>query len=191
MDKAALVRSDLEIEGRVLDALSRADIPVALCDWNYVPEIDEWQLVVATPWYDRKGPHATYSSVIKALQDAGIYEEVPMRRLFIKSPDDSLVKTLEEELKVQKEGAIHIIAHNGSSDDKRYSVLFAPFSGPGGAVPVRHITGLRELRDFLETRLHVRRGSVDDALAELARRGATSLFHVQLTNRQAKRLGLG
>lgn len=107
MDKATLVtRSDLEIEGRVLDALSSAKIPVTICDWHYVPEIDEWQLVIATPLYDSRGPLAANSSVIKALQDAGIYESIPMRRVAIKSPDDPLVKSLEDEVKVRSEGSI-------------------------------------------------------------------------------------
>ena len=192
MDKATLVRSDLEIEGRVLEALSRANIPVTLCDWNYVPEIDEWQLVLATPWHDTKGPLEAYSRVIAVLQSAGIYEDVPIRRVSVLSPNDSLVKTLEQDVRYRTEGAIHIISHdqNEPNHEKVYSVIFAPFTGPGGAVPARRITGLRELRKFLEERLHIGKTSVDEALAELARKGSTSLFNVQLTNREARRLGL-
>ncbi len=192
MDKATLVRSDLEIEGLILEALSRAKIPVTLVDWNYAPEVDEWQLVVATPWYESKGPREANARIIKALQDAGIYEEVPMRRVYVLSPDDNLVRTLEEEVKVCKEGAIHIISHddNKRNREKVYSVFFSPFTGPGGAVPAKRITGLGELRKFLEERLHIRKTSVDDALAELARKETVSVFNVQLTNREARRLGL-
>ena len=67
MDKAALVKSDLEAEGRVIEALSRARIPITLVDWNYVPQLDEWQLVVATPWYDSKGPREANRLIINAL----------------------------------------------------------------------------------------------------------------------------
>ncbi len=192
MDKATLVRSDLEIEGRVLEALSRVKIPVTLVDWNYVSEIDEWQLVVATPWYDSKGPLEAISRVIEALQDAGIYKEVPMLRLYVLSPSDSLVKTLQQEVKVRTEGAIHIVGHdrNRLDHEKQYSVVFAPFSGPGGAVPARRIAGLEGLRKFLEGRLHIGKTSVDEALLELRRKGHTSIFNVQLTNREAKRLGM-
>ena len=192
MDKATLVRSDLEIEGLILEALSRAKIPVTLVDWNYAPEVDEWQLVVATPWYESKGPREANARIIKALQDAGIYEEVPMRRVYVLSPDDNLVRTLEEEVKVRKEGAIHIISHddNKRNREKVYSVFFSPFTGPGGAVPAKRITSLGELRKFLEERLHIRKTSVDDALAELARKETVSVFNVQLTNREARRLGL-
>jgi hypothetical protein len=192
MDKATLVRRDLEMEGRVLDALNRAGIPVTLCDWNYVSDIDEWQLIIATPLHDDKGPLEAYSRVIKALQSAAIYEDVPIRRVSVLSPNDSLVKTLEHDIKVRTEGAIHIIGHDQDrpKPDKVYSVIFAPFTGPGGAVPARHITGIGELGKFLKERLHIRETSVEEALAELARKGSTSIFNVQLTNREAKKLGL-
>lgn len=192
MDKATLVRSDLEIEGRILEALSRAEIPVTLVDWNYAPEVEEWQLVVATPWHESKGPLEAYSQVIRALQDAGIYEEVPIRRVYVLSPDENLVKTLEEKIKVRSEGAIHIVSHNSNrpNHERTYSVIFSPFVGPGGAIPARRITGLAELRKFLEDRLHIRKTLVDEALTELARRETASIFNVQLTNREAKKLGL-
>jgi hypothetical protein len=186
VDKATLVRSDLDIGGRVMLALSRSRIPVTLCNWNYVPQLDEWQLVIATPWYDSKGPHETFSKVVSALQHEGIYAEAPIRRIFIKSPHDPLVKALEQETKIKSEGAIHIVDYGNHS----YSLVFAPFTGPGGAVPAKHISGEQELRDFLENSLHIPRSSVDEALSEIARRRSGSIFHVRLTTREAKTLGL-
>ena len=86
MDKTTLVKSDIDIEGLILDALNRARIPVNLFKRRYVPHLEEWQFVIATPWHDRKGPLATYQAVIDAFQKAGIYKDVPMRRVFLKSP---------------------------------------------------------------------------------------------------------
>lgn len=190
MDKTTLVRSDVEIEGRVLAALSLAKIPVTLSDLNYVPQLDEWQLIIATPWYDSKGPRESYSRVFKALQDAGIYEEVPTRRLFLKSPTDPLVKTLERDLKLRTEGSIHILGDRKFHPERHYAVIFAPYTGLGGAVPARHFQGLDKLRSFLEDELYVSRSSVDEALSELERRGSTSIFNVQLTRKELKRLAL-
>ncbi|PYV86343.1 MAG: hypothetical protein DMG05_20010 [Acidobacteria bacterium] len=192
MDKATLVKSDLETEGRVLEALRRARIPVTLCDWDYVPEIEEWQLVVATPLYDSKGPLEASSRIIEALQSAGIYKDVPIRKVSVLSPNDNLVKTLAEDIKGRTEGAIHIVGYdqNKPNHKKIYSVIFAPFTGPGGAVPAQHFTGLGALRKFLEELLHIRKTSVDEAWAELVRKGTTSIFNVQLTNREAKKLKL-
>lgn len=190
MDKTALVRGDLEIGGLVLEALSRAKIPVTLCDWNFVPELDEWQLVIATPWYDSKGPREAYSRVIEALQDAEIYQHVPMRRVFVRGPEDPLVKALEREVKEWREGAVHILGDTGPQQKKHYAVIFAPFTGPGGAVPAKRLSGLEELREFLGNRLHIQRSSVDEAVAEVTRKGNASIPHVRLTPREAKRLGL-
>lgn len=186
MDKATLVRSDLDIGGRIMLALSRSRIPVTLCDWNYVPQLDEWQLIIATPWYDSKGPHEAFSKIVVALQREGIYEEVPIRRIFVKSPEDPLVKALEQETKIRTEGAIHIVDYGNQS----YSLVFAPFSGSGGAVPAKRISGEEELREFLENRLQIHQSSVDEAFLNLARRRNTSIFHVRLTKREARTFGL-
>jgi len=126
VDQEVLVRNDIEIRGRILDALNRTGIPVTLCEWHYVPQLGEWQLIVATPWYDSRGPRVTYDRIIKALQQTGVYEDVPLRRVFLKSPSDPIVKQLEIEVKNKTEGVIHIIDHGG-----QYSVLFAPFTGRG------------------------------------------------------------
>ena len=188
MDKTTLVRSDLDTQGRVLNALSQAKIPASLVDLNYVPQLDEWQLVIATRLYDEKGPQEAYSRVIKALQDVGIYEFIPIRRVFLKSPLDPSVKALEAEVKIKTEGEIYIFAVGART--AHYSVIFAPFAGPGGAVPSRRFDGLNNLQIFLEDDVGVSRSSVDEAVDELERNGSASIFRVQLTRREAKKIGL-
>lgn len=190
MDKATLVRSDLEIRARIMAALSRTKIPITLIDWNYVSQVDQWQLIIATPWYDSKGPREAYSRVFGALQDAGVYQDLPFLRLFLKSPHDPVVKGLEREVKTETEGVIHIVDYSSPGRDERYSISFSPFAGSGGAVPSKIVSGVDELRDFLEDRLRIGKSSVDEALRELQYKNSASIFHVRLTNRQAKTLGL-
>lgn len=190
MDKATLVKSDLDIGVRVMAALSRAKIPATLLDWSYVPRLDEWKLIIGTPWYDSKGPRETYTRVFNALQDAGIYQDVPLLRISLRSPQDPLVKALERELKTEAEGVIHIVDYSDPRHGERYSVLFAPFAGPGGAMPSRIVRGEAELRELLEERLGIGKSSVDEALGELRHKSSASIFHVRLTNRQAKTQGL-
>lgn len=177
----------IEVERRVLAALSWAKVPITLCELSYIPQLGEWQLVIATPLYDSRGPHEANSRVVKALQDAGFYEDVPVRRLFVKSPEDPLVRDLERETKVKREGAIHIL---GDKKRASFAVFFAPFVGPGGAVPARYFSGNEILREFLENDLYLSRSSVDEALSELGRKGETSIFNVRITRREAKKLGL-
>jgi hypothetical protein len=95
MDKVTLVKSDIDISAHILDALSRTRIPVTFCGWRYVEQLEEWQLVIATPWLDEKGPRTSYRAVIDALIKAGVYEDAPMRRIFIMSPTDPVVQRLE------------------------------------------------------------------------------------------------
>jgi hypothetical protein len=178
----------LDIQGRVLNALSQAKIPTSLVDLDYVPQLDEWQLVIATRLYDDKGPQEAYSRVIKALQDVGIYEDIPIRRVFLKSPSDPSVKALEAEVKIKTEGEIYIFVVGARAH--QYSVIFAPFTGPGGAVPSRRFDGLNHLRTFLEDEVGISRSSVDEVVDELKRKGNASIFHVQLTRREAKKIGL-
>jgi|SRR5580704_6641125 hypothetical protein len=189
MDKTALVRSDLEIEGRVLAALSKAKIPVTLCDLNYVEPLQEWQLVIATRWYDSLGPRESYDRVFQALQDAGIYKDIPIRRLSVTSPTDPLAKALEREVKLRTEGTIHIV-RSTKAQGYSYAVTFAPFAGSGGAVPARRFAGSDDLRLFLEDDLYISRSSVDEALLELERKGNASIFSVQLTRKELKNLSL-
>ena len=57
-------------------------MPVSFFDWHYVPQLDEWQLVIATPWYDSRGPLSTWSALVEALQKAGTYEQAPRVEYF-------------------------------------------------------------------------------------------------------------
>lgn len=189
MDKTTLVRSDLETRGQIQSALSLAHVPVTLVEAFYVSQLDEWQIFVATPLYDSKGPAEAVSRVIKALQHRGVYEDVPIRRVFVKSPHDPFIKALEAEVKVTTEGVIHVVALS-SSPKEQYSVIFSPFSGPGGAVPSRRFTNLDQLRGFLQDELGVSRSSVDEAVRETQQKGSAAILHVQLTRREAKRFGL-
>lgn len=189
MDKATLVRSDQDIEGRVMLALSRARIPVTLVDWTHAPQLDEWQLVIATPWYETKGPREAYLKIISTLQKEGIYEEVPIRRVFVRSPEDPVVKALEQEIRLKTEGVVFIDDHGGNRETREYSLVFAPFAGRGGAVPALRCRGKEELRAFLENRLYVSRSRVEEALSELDRKGHTFIPHIELTSRQARSLG--
>jgi hypothetical protein len=191
LDKATLVGSDLDIGGRVMFALSRAKIPVTVCDWSYFPQLDEWQLIIATPLFDSRGPHEAISKVVSALEEEGIYSEVPIRRLFVKSPSDPLVKALQSEAKVQTEGTIHIVDYGRFANrSKQYSLIFSPYSGSGGALPARQVQGPDNLREFLEDRLHIAKSNVDQALTDLKRKPSTSIPHVRLTKREAKTHGL-
>jgi hypothetical protein len=189
MDQAILVGSDRIIEAQVLEALDRVHVPVTLCEWDYVPQLQEWQLIVATPWYDSKGPRATYRAVVDALEKAGIYQRVPMRRVFLKSPDDPLVKLLQQEARTQWDGFVHILRRHGNGKAQEYSLVFTPITREDFA-PVRRFTTIDDLQSFLTEDLHLNPNLFQGALDEMRRTGAGSIYPVTLTTRQIKKLGL-
>jgi hypothetical protein len=190
VDQATLVENDVVLAARMLEALSRSAMPVSFFDWHYVPQLDEWQLVIATPWYDSKGPLRAWSVLLDALQRAGVYEQVPTRRVFLKSPDDPLVRALEQEARHQKQGFVHVMRGSAPSGGPQYSVIFAPITGGGGPVPAKHLANEAELASFLTDRLGLRKSAVEDALIEARRRGTSSIFPVHLSVRELKKAGL-
>ncbi len=191
MDQTVLVKEDRDIGVQVMEALSRVKIPVTLWEWTYVPQLEEWQMVIATPWYDSKGPRATYAALVNALQQAGIYERVPMRRVSIKSPSDPLVKALQEEARDQKEFDVYILTHPGHGNGARYSVFLAPISGPGGPAPSRRFANLDDLKRFLAEALRLKPTSIQQALDEVEHGGFGSVYPVALKTRDVRKLGLG
>jgi hypothetical protein len=190
MDQATLVERDVAIGGRVLEALSRTQMPVSFSDWYFDPQVEEWQLVIATPWFDTKGPIATWSTFVEALESAGIHEEVSTRRIFLKSPNDPLVQEFEAETRERPHGFLHLGRRPSSEGRTECSVIFAPVSGRGGLVPSKRFSTREELDKFLTKRFQLRKSAVSDALFEVEKHGYASIFPVQPSLRELRRSGL-
>jgi hypothetical protein len=211
MATAALVNHDIDIGRRIVAALTRARIPVAVYLWAFVPEVGEWQFVIATPLFDSKGPIAAYGEVQRALENEAAYRDVPLSRIFLKSPQDPVLKLLERESRAVPEeafrvvnapisgsfvedaylytGFIHIIG-SGKSTPPGYRVFYAPYSGRGSARPSVPFDSIDTLREFLEKKLNIRGESLDIALKELDQSGGASIPNVHLKPHDLKRLRL-
>ena len=63
MDKTALVGMDMEGGERLLNALDEAGINVRVALWIYLPEPDEWRLMIALPLVDQEGPKKAYTLI--------------------------------------------------------------------------------------------------------------------------------
>lgn len=189
MDQEVLVKSDRDIGAKVIEALGRVRIPVSVWKWTYVPQLEEWQLMIATPWVDQKGPRTTYRALIDALQKAHIYSEVPMRRLFLKSPKDPHVREIEREIRERNEGFLHILKHSRHNGTE-YSLMFAPIT-QSGAAPIKSFPDLTSLKEFLSGELSLGLSRIEDALQEAGKTGASSIYPIVLTARQLKKLGNG
>lgn len=212
MATSVLVDRDLGIGRRVLSALARAHIPVTVAFWAYVPQATEWQLFIGTPLVDSKGHKSAYQQVLRTLQSEGFNGGLPWRRIFLRSPKDSVLKVLEKKSKAASaevftlindeiggrfvedvylySGFIHIAHLRGTVSPPVYSVMFAPYNGPGGIVPSREIKGNEDLREFLRNRVHVDQESLNSALDTMAAYGSVSIPNIQLKHGDLKRLGL-
>ncbi len=213
MATATLVNNDIEIGRRIVSALTRASIPVTVYLWAFIPQLQEWQFMVATPLLDTKGPLAAYGEVNKALQKEGVFDDVPLRRIFLRSPNDRVLKSLEKESKAVPQEAFRVvneqIAGNFVEDayiysvsidvmrpesrpgtEPQYLVIYTPYSGPGGAVPTVRLQGGEQLREFLERRIGIRRDVVQNTLRELDEKGDAVIPNVQLKRSELKRLEL-
>jgi hypothetical protein len=214
MATATLVTGDIEVGRQIVAALTRARVPVAVYLWAFVPQLREWQFIIATPLVDSKGPLAAYGEVNKVLRREGLFDDTPLRRIFLRSPNDRVLKSLEKESRIVPQesfrtvneqiagdfvedaylyaGSLDIVRRENSrgSGLNKYSVIYLPYSG-GGAVPSRQIDGTESLKEFLESNLlHLRRDVVEFALKELSENGTCSIPNVQLKTQELRRLGL-
>jgi hypothetical protein len=209
MATTTLVNSDIEIGRQIVTALTRAKIPVAVYLWAFVPQLQEWQFIIATPLVDTKGPLAAYGEVNKVLRREGLFDDTPLRRIFLRSPNDRVLKSLEKESRVLPQESFRIVnehiagnfvedayLYTGSihvlRDQNKYLVVYAPYSwnrgeNAGRALP---LDSMADVKEFLETKVKVPHKTMDPALRELDERGGVSIPNVQLKPHDLRRLGL-
>ena len=213
MATTALVDRDLDIGRRILAALARMGIAVNVAFWAYSPQISEWQLFIATPLVDSLGHRSAYERVLRTLHDAGLDPELPWRRIFLRSPRDPLLKSLEKQSKSHfgeafrvlnapigdrfvedaylYSGALHIVQISKANETPaKYSVIYTPYAGTGDAAPSLPFEGTDNLRQFLSKKLLLDHLVVEAAVMELSAVGSASIPNVQLSHPELKRLGL-
>jgi len=213
MVTAALVRHDIDVGRRIVAALTRANIPVTVYLWAFVPEREEWQFIVATPLVDSKGPLDAYNEVNRALQGGGLVDGLALATVFLRSPNDRVLKSLEKESKSVPNETFRVVnapiagnfvedayLYHGSIDimalanargvaSKKYSVVYLPHSG-GGTAPSRQVEGNEAMKDFLASKLRLRRELVESTLKELTEVGSVSVPNLHLRTHDLKRVGM-
>lgn len=204
MATTALVERDLDIGRRILGALAKADVAVSIALWAYAPQISEWQLFIATPLVDSIGPKLAYEKVLRTLHQAGMDPELPWRQIFLRSPKDPVLKSLEDQ--TSESGPIEImeVGNVPRGSPSAYYVTYAPY--PGGTfrilnVPVGDrfveeafvygttwcVTGLDRLRTLL-SKLHITSVVQESTIDELSANKRAVIPNVPLRVRDFRRL---
>jgi hypothetical protein len=205
MATAALVDKDLDIGREILRALAKKGFPVSVAFWAFVPQSSEWQLFIATPLVDSKGPKAAYEEVLDILHDAKMDPYLPWRKLFLRSPKDPVLKNLEKQRGLS--GSIDIMESENipRGAPSAYYVTYVPYSDEtlrtfNEAVGDRFVeeayvygktwavTGLDHLRELLSKLLHVKQEIMESVVEGLSLRKRASIRDVQLQPRDLKRL---
>jgi len=211
MAATALVdKSSIDLGRRVIAALGRQGIAVTVGLWAFASQSEEWQLTIATPLVDELGPLAAYGKVQKALQKAGVEDEFPLRRIFLRSPKDRVLQSLQKESRaLDREdyrlvnasiegsfvedaylyrGFIQINQLQRKAGAPLYSVFYA--HAPGGIMRDRRFEGADQLREFLRGSLNINQGIVESVLRNLDEHGDATIPNVELKHKDLKRLEL-
>jgi hypothetical protein len=212
MATAALVNQEIELGRRIIATLTRASIPVTVYLRAFIPELEEWQFIVATPLVDSKGPLGAYNEVNRALQRGGIADDIYLATVFLRSPGDRVLKALEKDSKIVPheafrvvnapiagrfvedaylyKGFISVAKLSGNTEPPMYSVFYAPYDGPSGIAPDKKLRGTDALKAFLVDRLHINSELINSALNRLCDQDIAAIPNVEIKRGDLKRLGL-
>jgi hypothetical protein len=85
---------------------------------------------------------------------------------------------------------IHRLDQSADLTEGTYFTMFAPYRGPGGALPTRSFTGRQALTDFLIRELHIDEPVVAEAWDEISSKRTASILNVLLSYYELVRAGL-
>lgn len=210
MDKTTLVDDDVRSGRDIIAWLAASGMPVDEAFWMYQDPTEEWRLFLSSPWVDEKGIRTTYLVLSNALHKSPLLRQLPIRRISVLSPSDPLIKTARSSSLFPDQpgaqyywihhhdvgdsyrytGALHVVRSRGHGGKSVYQITFAPYKGPGGAVPAAEVTGDQALTQFLTDQIGIDAVDVQFALRELQIRGSHSFPNIQLGTRDLRRLGL-
>jgi hypothetical protein len=216
MDKTTLVESDIRLGNQIIAHLGAAGVDIEDALWVYSPQIEEWRLFIASGLVDKSGPIAAYDALLRALRQGGMLDKVPYRRISLLSPADPMFAKLRFAFGLRKkqasglpkkqgfegvglrtpeeayvyEGSIHILRVDRPNRVASYLVMFAPYRGPGGAMPTRELAGEQELQQFLVKEVAVLETIGQNVIGELKLRGSATIDRIRAKEKELKRWGL-
>jgi len=190
MDKGILVDRDLRIGRDVIGLLAAANLTVDDAFWAYVPELEEWKLVLSSPSVKQLGLHNSYLRMSNALRESPLWKEIPLSRISLFASDDNIVERLKALETHRYEGALEIVRSERKNGSPNFLVFFVPYKIPGGEAPALSLKGESKLEKFLRQEIGVSERALQLALNDLDTRGAYTFENLELTTAKLRKIGL-
>jgi hypothetical protein len=211
---SVLVERDVEVGRKLVAALALAKVPVSAAFLGRSDGSSDWGIFVVTPLVDSKGRRAAYQEIMRALETHKVFADIPWMRIFVvspQSPASRFVARRKRTIPLESVGTLNADAGERFVEDVylysgslhiveiqkpthrlkgKYSVVYAPYFGPGGAAKPRIMEGLDVLARFLREDVHIDLSDTEVAISELRKHGWASIPNVVLKGPDLKRLGL-
>lgn len=86
-----MIRSGAELTSK----LDEIGVSVVAALWFFVPEINEWRLLFASPAVSAQGPRTVYESIHRALEELGGDAAIPLSMIGVLDSEADLVHLLK------------------------------------------------------------------------------------------------
>ncbi len=96
MVKEQLTDVMIDVGAKLTSKLDEIGLPVTAALWLFVPDLNEWRLLFASPEVSSKGPRTVYEKIRHALDDLGADgSAVPLSIIGVLDADADLVRLLK------------------------------------------------------------------------------------------------
>ncbi len=102
MAKTTLVENDKKAGRALVKKLDESGFDLKAALWFYMPDSEEWRLILASTAVDVKGPKGAYEQVQSQLQAINEGYELSLQNISLVSPGDNLIKLLRSVVKTGK-----------------------------------------------------------------------------------------
>lgn len=189
MDKTLLVDRDIRIGRDIIGILTAASLSVDDAFWAYMPQVEEWRLVLSSPIVKKLGVRDSHLKMSNALHKSPLLNEIPLNRISLYAPDDDVIRRLETLEKYRYEGALEVIKTDRKDGSPDFLVFFAPYRGSGDT-PQLSLNGESRLQEFLRDEVGISERRIQQAFSELDTRGSYSFENLDLTASRLRGIGL-
>jgi hypothetical protein len=101
MDKTTLVEKDIQAGAELIRNLDNLSFEVVAALWFYELELNEWQLIIASPKVKKGGPIQAYQIVQDIIKKFNNYKNYSINNIKLVSPDYPLIQILRSVIRTQ------------------------------------------------------------------------------------------